>query len=84
MQNGCTPRRAAQLREWDEPVPALDGLTPRQAKSPETKAKLDLLVRDIEYMETRVPEAKRYDMNRVRESSGSIPDLATEQALGES
>jgi len=63
------------MAQWlDEHIPALDGLTPREAAGkPEARAKLDLLMRDIEHMEARLPEGERYDMNRLRETLGLSP-----------
>ena len=40
------------------------------AAKPETRATLDLLMRDIEHREARLPEAERYDVNRLREALG--------------
>ena len=64
---------ARQMKEthmmgWvDEPIPALGGLTPREAAAtPRSRAPLDLLLRDFENHEARLPEDERFDMRRVR------------------
>jgi hypothetical protein len=63
------------MDQWlDEHIPALDGLTPREAAAkPETRAKLDLLMRDIEHKEARLPEGERYDVSRLRQALGLSP-----------
>lgn len=59
--------------DWpDHPLPALDGLTPRQAAAgpPSMRGRLDLLLKDLEHHESRLPEPERYDMSRLRRSLG--------------
>lgn len=64
---------ARQMKEthmmgWvDEQIPALGGLTPREAAAtPRSRVQLDLLLRDFEHHEARLPEDERFDMRRVR------------------
>lgn len=64
---------ARQMKEshmmgWvDEQIPALGGLTPREAAAtPRSRVQLDLLLRDFENHEARLPEDERFDMRRVR------------------
>jgi len=58
--------------EWiDTPIPALDHKTPRAAmRSAKLRERLDLLLRDIEYTENRLPEAERYDFGSIRRDLG--------------
>lgn len=52
----------------DQPIPALAGKTPRQAaRTKPGRAKLDLLLRDIENREARLPEGARFDFSRLRD-----------------
>jgi hypothetical protein len=51
----------------DQPIPALAGKTPRQAARTKTgRAKLDLLLRDIENHEACLPDGARFDFSRLR------------------
>jgi hypothetical protein len=56
------------MLEWlDDEIPALGGLTPRQAaKMRRSRAALDLLLREFEYREARLPADERFDINRLR------------------
>lgn len=56
------------MLEWlDDGIPALRGLTPRQAaKMRRSRAALDLLLREFEYREARLPADERFDINRLR------------------
>lgn len=58
--------KEAHMQGWiDDEIPALGGLTPRQAAaSPGSRAKLDLLLRDIEHYEVRLPSDERFDVGR--------------------
>jgi hypothetical protein len=51
-------------RQWlDTPLPGLSNLTPRQAvKKPRKRADLILMLKEMENMESRLPEAERFDM----------------------
>jgi hypothetical protein len=74
------PEALAHLRRWkaehyaawvDEPLPALDGHSPREAlPSPQLRARLDLLVKDIENRESRLPPDERYDVGELRARLG--------------
>ncbi len=77
------PELTAMLREFkerhmvqwlDEEVPALGGLTPRAAaKKPTSRAKLELLLRDLENREARLPAEEQFDFSKVREQLGLKP-----------
>jgi hypothetical protein len=55
----------------DERIPALDGLTPREAMGqPRSRANLDLLLRDMENGEARLPDTERYDFGALRTELG--------------
>lgn len=60
------------MLSWlDEEIPALNGLTPREAaKSPRSMKSLELLLREFENHEARVPEDERFDINRLRTELG--------------
>jgi hypothetical protein len=75
-----TPEEQALLRELKEthyqkwlesPIPALGGKTPRAAaRSAKGRRDLDLLLRDIENRENRLPAETRFDMSRLRRALG--------------
>jgi hypothetical protein len=54
--------------DWlDQPVPALDGKTPRAAaRTKRGSAQVDLLLRQIEHLEGRLPAAERFDVSGLR------------------
>jgi hypothetical protein len=55
----------------DTPIPALDHKTPRAAmRSARLRDRLDLLLRDIEYTENRLPESERHDFGQIRRELG--------------
>jgi hypothetical protein len=55
----------------DEKIPALKGLTPREAaKSPRSMKALELLLREFENHEARLPENERFDIDRLRAELG--------------
>jgi len=60
------------MAQWvDDEIPALDGLTPREAAAkPTSRKKLDLLLRDMENREARLPEEERFDYSKVRLTLG--------------
>ncbi len=74
------PQAAAALRHFreqhmsnwlDEAIPALDGLTPRQAALlPRARPKLEVLLKEFEQSEAHLPEQKRIDLNWLRETLG--------------
>ena len=68
--------KEAHYREWiDTPVPALGGKTPRAAmRSARSREKLDLLLREIENRENRLPAAERFDIARLRQELGLDAD----------
>lgn len=63
------------MAQWlDDKIPALDGLTPREAAArPAPRTKLDLLLRNMEHRESRLPPEDRFDVNRIREQLGLAP-----------
>ena len=67
--------KEAHYRDWvDLPVPMLGGKTPRAAaRSARSRERLDLLLREIENSESRLPAAIRYDVSRLREELGLDP-----------
>ena len=55
----------------DVALPALDGLTPREAASqPKYRARLDTLLKDMEYHESREDPARRFDFGSIRRDLG--------------
>jgi hypothetical protein len=60
------------MQGWvDESIPALGGLTPREAAaSPKGRKALELLLREFEHHEGRLPEDERFDMKRLRATLG--------------
>jgi hypothetical protein len=67
--------KADYYRKWlDLPVPALRNQTPREAsRSAESRRALDLLLRDMENLESRVPEEERVDIASLRGELGLEP-----------
>lgn len=59
-------------RKWlDLPLPALGGKTPREAaRSARSRRELDLLLRDMENREQRLPEPARFDVRHLRRELG--------------
>jgi hypothetical protein len=75
--SGLPPEEEARLlreykqqhyADWlDHAIPALGGKTPRQAARTKTgRAKVDLLLREIENHEARLPDGARFDFSRLR------------------
>lgn len=65
--------RERYMVEWlDGELPALGGLTPREAaaRSPKSRASLDLLLREFEYHESRREKEERFDVRRLRAALG--------------
>ncbi len=64
--------KARHMREWlDTPVPALGGKTPRSAaKNKAGRAGLDVLLREIELMESQAPPEMRGDIGWLRRELG--------------
>jgi len=72
-----SPQELSALREWkqayyakwlDESLPALNGMTPREAAiaSPRGRERVEALLRDIEYLEAKRPAAERVDVSSLR------------------
>lgn len=64
--------RQEHMRNWvDDSIPALGGLTPREAaKSKSGRRKLALLLKDIEHDEQALPPEERIDVGQLRERLG--------------
>ena len=70
----------ALVRDWktkhyaawiDDPIPALDGQTPRLAVGTAAgRARVDVLLKDLENRESRLPEGERYDVRELRTQRG--------------
>jgi hypothetical protein len=57
----------------DEPVPALGGLTPREAaRRSEARRRLVALLKEFEMNETREPESRRFDVEDLRRELGIV------------
>jgi len=72
--------RKQHMMEWlDDSIPALDGLTPREAaRLPRVRPKLELLLKEFEQSEARLPEEERIDLAWLRETLGiprPFPDV---------
>lgn len=63
--------KARHFATWpDQPLPALHGDTPREhVRSPKGKAAVELLLKDMEFLEQSDP-ATAYDVNRLRKELG--------------
>jgi hypothetical protein len=59
--------KARHYATWaDHPLPALDGLTPRQAMlRPDGRRQVTALLDEMAYMESRLPSAERYDVSEL-------------------
>ena len=64
--------REQYMQKWlDDIIPALGGLTPRQAAADKKHhAALKALLRDVEYHEHQLPAAQRYDIVALRKQLG--------------
>ena len=64
--------KESYYRNWlDMPIPALGDKTPRAAaRSAKSRRELDLLLRDIENRENRLPEGQRFDFAILRRELG--------------
>jgi hypothetical protein len=58
--------------EWtDSPLPALDGRTPREAvRTKEGKSRVDLLLKECENHEARLPKDEQFDFSSIRKKLG--------------
>jgi SEC-C motif len=72
MQDAMRQFREQYMREWlDESIPALGGLTPREAAADKRNHKaLNLLLRDVEYNDNRLPISERIDIQLLRSTLG--------------
>jgi hypothetical protein len=64
--------REQYMQTWlDDNIPALGGLTPRQAAAdPKQHAALKSLLHELDYHESRLPAAQRTDLSKLREQLG--------------
>ena len=64
--------REQHMTAWlDDSIPALDGLTPRHAATqPRMRHRLDVLLKEIEQSEARLPAAEQIDIHRLRVALG--------------
>ena len=64
--------RERYMQQWlDDSIPALNGLTPREAAAdPKRHRALEALLRDLEYHEGLQPEADRYNTDGLRKTLG--------------
>ena len=64
--------REQHMKGWlEESIPALDGLTPREAaRRPGTRRKVETLLKEFERTEARMSERERIDLRWVREALG--------------
>jgi hypothetical protein len=64
--------RENHLRAWvDEQIPALGGLTPRDAaRSPRARRQLEVLLKELEQSEASLPADERIDLRPLRETLG--------------
>jgi len=68
MLEGLRAYKARLYHAWiDEPLPALDGRTPREAsRDARRRGRLDALIKDMESMESRLPVAEQFDFRALR------------------
>ncbi len=61
-------QKARFYRAWvDEPIPALDGRTPREAsRDAAGRRRVDALIKNMENMESRLPTAEQFDFQPLR------------------
>jgi len=64
--------KARHYAKWaDESLPALDGLTPREAAAkPKYRARLDSLLKEMERGENQVEPGRRFDFGKIRRALG--------------
>jgi hypothetical protein len=64
--------KARHYATWpDDSLPALDGLTPREAAAqPKYRARLDTLLKQMEYRESQEPPGRCFDFGPIRRSLG--------------
>ena len=68
--------REQHMTAWlDDSIPALDGLTPRHAATlPRMRRRLDVLLKEFEQSEARLPLDEQIDIQRLRVSLGMAAD----------
>jgi hypothetical protein len=66
--------KARHYATWlDDSLPALDGLTPREAATqPKHRARLDTLLKEMEYHESQEAPGRRFDFGAIRRSLGLV------------
>lgn len=64
--------KARHYATWpDDSLPALDGLTPREAAlQPKYRARLETLLKEMEHLESGVEPSRRFDFGPIRRSLG--------------
>ena len=64
--------KARHYESWiDQPLPALAGMTPRQASRKKAlRERVDVLLKDIEYHENRLPGGPQVDLSGIRAQLG--------------
>ncbi len=64
--------KAKQYALWpDRPLPALDGKTPREAvQTKDGRRRVDMLLKDCENAEARMPEDQQFDFSMIRRELG--------------
>lgn len=64
--------KARHYSEWTrQPVPALGGATPLEAvRRPAGKRRVELLLKEFEHHENRLPAEERFDLSRLRKELG--------------
>lgn len=64
--------KAKHYAGWiDEPLPALDGETPRNAaRTKAGRTRVDVLLKEMEHHEARLPDAERFDFSQIRAALG--------------
>jgi hypothetical protein len=72
MQRIIREVKTKHYREWlDIPLPFLQGLTPRQAvRFRKSRPDVDVLLREIENLESRLPKGERVDITWLRRELG--------------
>lgn len=64
--------KARHYGRWpDDSLPALDGLTPREAgQQPQYRARLETLLKEMEYLESQQQPGQRFDFSGIRRTLG--------------
>ena len=66
--------KRSHYADWvDHPLPALDGLSPREATAnPAMRARLSLLLKEMEELEGRGPAGQRFDFGEMKRQLGMV------------